>query len=58
MTKEKFTIEDVIALMIWAEENGRHYTGKDKEGQLRQFNQKIDKHFKNKPKQNELDKNN
>jgi len=38
-----FTKEQLIKVMIWAENTGKHYTGTDKEGQLKQFNEYIER---------------
>jgi len=41
--KHTYTKEQLIKAMIWAENNGKHYVGTDKEGQLEQFNEYINK---------------
>ncbi|HSE99788.1 MAG TPA: hypothetical protein VLA48_02740 [Nitrososphaeraceae archaeon] len=38
-----YTKEQLVKAMIWAENNGKHYVGTDKEGQLKQFNEYINK---------------
>ncbi len=41
--KESWNRQELIKAMIWAERNGKDYVGTDKEGQLKQFNEYIDK---------------
>lgn len=45
IVKDKWNREEVIKAMIWAEENARYYTNSDKAGQLKQFNNWIDKNL-------------
>lgn len=40
---KSYTKEQLIKAMIWAENNGKHYVGTDKEGQLEEFKQYIEK---------------
>lgn len=41
--KHTYSKEQLIKAMIWAENNGKHYVGTDKEGQLKQFNEYVNK---------------
>lgn len=43
--KDSWNREEVISAMIWAETNGKHYVGTDKEGRLKQFNEWINKNL-------------
>lgn len=47
-----YTEKDLIKAMIWAENNGKHYVGTDKEGQLKQFTNWIKDNFGKEIQQN------
>ena len=47
-----YTEKDLIKAMIWAENNGKHYIGTDKKGQLKQFTNWIKENFGKEIQQN------